>query len=71
MSVGGMRSGEGLSIPYDEVVPQVVWDSVEEGQAHFGVVESGVGIGCFGEGDCERAPFQRSLFGLVVSAMLP
>jgi hypothetical protein len=45
------------SVAYDEVVPQVVWDFVEEGQAHFGVFEGGIGIGCFGERDREGAPF--------------
>jgi hypothetical protein len=70
MSAGGKRIGRRLSSPYDEVVPQVVWDFVEEGQTHLGVVESGIGIGCFGEGDREGAPFQRGLMGLVVSVVL-
>jgi hypothetical protein len=52
------------------VVPQIIWDFVEKGQAHFRVVEGGIGIGCFGEGDCERAALQRSLMGLVVSLAL-
>ena len=45
------------------MVPQIVWDFVEEGQAHFGVVEVGIGIGCFGEGDREGTAFQRGLMG--------
>lgn len=53
--------GRGLRVPYDEVVPQVVWDFIEEGQAHFRVFEGGIGIGCFGERDCKRAAFQRGL----------
>lgn len=51
-------------ISYNEVVPQIVWDFVEKGQAHFGVVEGGIGIGCFGEGDRQGAALQRGLISL-------
>lgn len=52
------------------MVPQVVWDLIEERQAHFGVVKGGIGIGCFREGDREGASFQRGLIGLIVSVPL-
>lgn len=61
---------------YDEVVPDVVRDFVEEGYAHAGilVVERGDTIGIVGgfgeEGQCETPPFVRGLVGCVVSMAL-
>jgi hypothetical protein len=52
------------------MIAQAIWNFVEEGQAHFGVVEGGIGISCFGEGDCEGAALQGFLLGLVVSKAL-
>jgi hypothetical protein len=58
---------------YDEVVAQVVGDFVQEGEAQVGVVERGVGVGGFGEGDCEAAALEGRLWfvsfdsGMVVS----
>lgn len=52
------------------MVPQVVWDLVEEGQAHFGVFEGDIVVGCSGEGNCEGTTFQRGLNGLVASVTL-
>jgi hypothetical protein len=45
----------------DEVVADVVGDFVEEGQAQVRVVEVGVWVGGFGEGDCEAAALERGL----------
>jgi hypothetical protein len=47
---------------YDEVVAQVVGDFVQEGEAQVGVVERGVGVGGFGEGDCEAAALEGRLW---------
>ena len=52
------------------MVPQVVWDFVEEGQAHFGILEGDIVVGCSGEGNCEGTAFQRGLNGLVASVAL-
>ena len=54
-------SGRGLCVAYDEVVSYVVWDFVEEGHAHFGVLEGDIVVGSSGEGNCEGAAFQRGL----------
>jgi hypothetical protein len=43
------------------VVADVVGDFVEEGQAQVRVVEVGVWVGGFGEGDCEAAALERGL----------
>lgn len=61
---------------YDEVIPDVVRNFIEEWYAHAGVlvVERWDAIGVVGgfgeEGQCESPPFVRGLVGCVVSMAL-
>lgn len=52
------------------MVPQIVWNLVQEGQTHLGVFDIGIRIGCFGERDCQSAALQWGLVGLDVSVAL-
>lgn len=74
--VGDLRAGESkpeeehgadeFAAHGDEVVAQVVGDFVEEGEAQVRVVEGGIGVGGFGEGDCEAAALEGLLGGEVL-----